>query len=185
MASITTILGTDSLASSRIVINDNFASVNDEVEDIAGLLDVSNQTLTITGNINAAGATLASGGSNLLVVNTSNIIASLPVILEDSVEVGGGLTHAISAVSAMPAANSYTKSTYVLDGAVLTGVNTIADGDAGQTVTFIADGDVTLDQNDIAGATTNVTVLNNGSITLRFYNNDWYVISYANATVNF
>ena len=53
MASITTILGTDSLASSRVVLNDNFSSLNDEIVEIGTLLNVATQTLTLSGDINA------------------------------------------------------------------------------------------------------------------------------------
>ena len=177
MASITTILGTDSLASSRIVLNDNFAAINDQVEDLATLLNDSTQTLTLTGNVNAAGLSLASGGSNLLVVNSSDVTASVPVTLEDSLVLEGGLRHSVDAVSVMPAANTYTKSTYVLDGSTLTGVNVVADGDNGQTVTFIAaNGTITLDTTNIAGATS-LAIAGNGSVTLRYYNNSWYVVS--------
>ena len=176
MASITTILGTDSLASSRIVLNDNFAAINDQVEDLATLLNDSTQTLTLTGNVNAAGLSLASGGSNLLVVNSSDVTASVPVTLEDSLVLEGGLRHSVDAVSVMPAANAYTKSTYVLDGSVLTGANVVADGDNGQTVTFIADGAITLDTTNIAGATS-LAIADNGSVTLRYYDNSWYVVS--------
>ena len=176
MASITTILGTDSLASSRIVLNDNFAAINDQVEDLATLLNDSTQTLTLTGNVNAAGLSLASGGSNLLVVNSSDVTASVPVTLEDSLVLEGGLRHSVDAVSVMPAANTYTKSTYVLDGSVLTGANVVADGDNGQPVTFIADGAITLDTTNIAGATS-LAIADNGPVTLRYYNNSWYVVS--------
>lgn len=185
MASITTILGTDSLASSRVVINDNFASINDQVGDIAGLLDVSTQTLSLTGNVNAKELSLVNGGSSLFQVNTSDITASLPLTVEASLILKGGLEHSIAQAQIMPAANDYTKSTYVLDGAALNTPNTVNVAPDGQTVTFIADGSVTIDATGIAGVTANIVISDNGTLTLRCYNSLWYVVSYANAAVTY
>ena len=184
MASITTILGTDSLASSRIVLNDNFASINDEVGDITTLLDVNLQNLTLTGGVSASTLTL----TGKLVVNSSDIIASLPLTVEDSLILTGGLQHSVAQAAVMPAANSYNKSTYLLDGATLTGVNVLTDGDNGQTVTFIAEnGSITIDTSLglVAGASTssNIVIAQNGTLTLRFYAGLWYVVSYFNALV--
>lgn len=179
MASITTIIGTDSLASSRIVLNDNFASINDEVGDITTLLDVNLQNLTLTGGVSASTLTL----TGKLVVNASDITASLPLTVEDSLILTGGLQHSIAAAAQMPAPNSYTKSTYVLDASSLGGVNLVADGNEGQTVTFIANGAIVLDYSSIAGTLVNINIADNGSLTLRFYNNLWYIISYFNATI--
>jgi len=185
MASITEILGTDSLASSRIVLNDNFASINDQVLDIAALLDVSTQNLTLTGNVNAKELSLVNGGASSFKVNTSDIVASLPVTVEDSLILEGGLKHSVAPAQVMPAANDYTKSTYVLDGALLNTPQVVNAGDEGQTVTFIAAGNVTIDNTDIAGVAANIIIANNGTLTLRFYNSSWYVVSHANATVTY
>jgi len=190
MASITTLLSTDSLSSSRIVLNDNFAAINNEVNEIAGLLDVSAQTLTLTGSINAGSLNVAvSGGSNLFVVNSSDIIASVPVTLEDSLVLEAGLSHSISnGITTMPAANSYAKTTYIVDASVLSGINAVAAGNDGQDVTFIAaNADFTIDSTNIAGVTQNIIVATNGTVTLRYSvaNSLWYVISYANANVQF
>lgn len=183
MASITTLLGTDSLASSRIVLNDNFASINDDLIEVRDLLDVSSQTLTLTGDVNAKQLNLKNGGANLFIVNTSDITASLPFTMEDSLILGAGLEKSVAAVAAMPTANTYAKSTYVLDASVLTGTNVVADGNAGQEVTFIASaGVITIDPTNIAGATA-VSITMNGTLTLRFYNGLWYIISYFNSTV--
>ena len=190
MASITTLLLTDSLSSSRIVLNDNFAAINNEVNEIAGLLDVSAQTLTLTGSINAGSLNVAvSGGSNLFVVNSSDIIASVPVTLEDSLVLEAGLSHSISnGITTMPAANSYAKTTYIVDASVLSGINAVAAGNDGQDVTFIAaNADFTIDSTNIAGVTQNIIIATNGTVTLRYSvaNSLWYVISYANAIVQF
>jgi len=187
MASITTLLGTDSLASSRIVLNDNFASINDDLIEVRDLLDVNSQTLTLTGDVNAKQLNLRNGGVNLFTVNTSDITASLPFTMEDSLIVGAGLEKSIAAVAVMPTASAYAKSTYVLDGTALTGTNLVADGNAGQEVTFIGSNLVnsaviTIDPSNIAGATA-VSIAINGTLTLRFYNGMWYIISYFNTTI--
>lgn len=185
MASITTLLGTDSLASSRIVLNDNFASINDDLIEVRDLLDVSSQTLTLTGGVNAKQLNLKNGGANLFIVNTSDIIASLPFTMEDSLILTAGLEKSVAAVAAMPTANAYAKSTYILDASAsgLTGTNVVADGNVGQEVTFVASaGVITIDPTNIAGATA-VSIALNGTLTLRFYDGLWYVISYFNSTV--
>ena len=86
MASITTLLATDSLASSRIVINDNFNALNTEIVDVTDLLDPTSQTLSISGGIQAGGLTLANGGSNLfsvsLLITTGRLYSCRPSIIE-------------------------------------------------------------------------------------------------------
>jgi hypothetical protein len=183
MASITTLLGTDSLASSRIVLNDNFASINDALIEVRDLLDVGSQTLTLTGDVNAKQLNLKNGGANLFIVNTSVITASLPFTMEDSLILEAGLEKSVAAVSAMPTTGAYAKSAYILDAGILTGTNVVAAGNAGQEVTFIASaGVITIDPSNIAGVTA-VSIANNGTLTLRFYGALWYIISYFNSTV--
>jgi hypothetical protein len=190
MASITTILGTDSIASSRVVINDNFSSINDQVLDIADLLDVSSQTLTLTGNINAKELNLVNG-SSLFKVNASDIVASVPLTVEKELVLQGGLVNSItggatgSGITSMPAVNDYTKSTYVLDGSQLNTPNIVQAGADGQSVTFIASGIIEIDDDNIAGVTTNIVISDNGTLTLRCFGGNWYVIAYSNAVVTY
>lgn len=188
MATITTILGTDSLSSSRIVINDNFTAINDQVEDLANLLDVSSETLTLTGTVNAAGISLASGGTNRLIVNGSGITLGLETTVEDTLILNAGLRHSVttSAITAMPAAQSYALSTYIIDGtagAIAAGANVVEAGEEGQNITLIADGDdVEIDVTNITGPTA-VTILQNGTLTLRWHDGAWYIISSFNCTI--
>jgi len=188
MASITTLLITDSLSSSRIVINDNFAALNDELTDIAGLLDVSSQTLTLIGALNGGSLNIVSGGSNVFSATSSDVIAAVPVTLEDSLTLEGSMMHSISAgITTLPAVNSYLKTTYIIDSTAFTGAQVINAGNDGQNVTFIADGgDFTIDVTNIAGATS-LVIHDNGTLTLRYSsaNSLWYIISSANADVNF
>ena len=185
MASITTILGTDSLASSRILINDNFSSLDDNLDQVTGLLNVQTQSLALTGSVSASELNLTNGGSNLFVVNTSNITASLPVTLENTLILEGGLRHSVAAVSAVPTAGNYEKSTYLLDASGLAQPLVFPAGDDGQEVTIIADGsNVQLDVNNIAGPTA-ATILPNGTLTMRYYNGLLYLISDVNCTLTF
>lgn len=181
MASITTLLATDSLASSRIVLNDNFAALNDELSDIAGLLDVSAQTLTLTGSISGGSLALA----NVLTANSAGINAAVPFTAEAAVILEEGFRHSIvSPATAMP--TTYTATTYVLDGTQLSNVQ-IQPGNAGQEVTFIAEGAdilVNMANSSIAGAT-GITILQNGTLTLRYVGSFWYIISDVNCTITF
>jgi len=182
MASITTILNTDSLASSRIVLNDNFAAINDQVGDLAALLNVTAQSLTLTGGVNASSLSLSNGGSNLLLVNSSDVIASVPVTLEDSLTLEAGFVDSVSTVSDLPAANLWTKTTYVLDQA-WTGALSAADH--GQTITLIAQSGIITVTSGVNGITSNLVIQTNGSATLRYVDSAWYLLSYVNAAVTF
>jgi hypothetical protein len=185
MASITTLLATDSLASSRIVINDNFNALNTEIVDVTDLLDPTSQTLSISGGIQAGGLTLANGGSNLFSVSNTDVIANVDFTAEGTVILEEGFRHSIVSATTMPAANQYIATTYVLDATALTGTNVLAAGDAGQEITLIADGgQIVLDATNIAGATA-ATILSNGTLTLRYVGSFWYIISQVNCTVTF
>jgi len=184
MASITTILATDSLASSRIVLNDNFSALNDELTDVTSLLDPSNETITLSGAGQFSTLNVVSGGANRFVVNASDIVSSLPHTMEDELILENALRHSIiSGATSMPA--TYEATTYVLDATALTGTNIVAAGDEGQEITLIADGgSVTIDPANIAGATA-IGINDNGTLTLRFHNTLWYIISDVNCTITF
>lgn len=181
MATITQILGTDSLSSSRIVLNDNFAAINDQVEDIAGLLDVNTQTLTLTGNLNADGIQLTSGK---FTVNSSTITLGLETTVGNTLILNGGLRHSVtpSIVTAMPT-NGYSFTTYRLDAEDIE----IANGDAiGQEITLFAEvggTNILNASNNIAGVTS-VSVAENGTLTLRYISEGlWCIISSFNCTI--
>ena len=61
MATITTILCTDSVSSSRVTLNDNFAALNQELADISALLDVLNETITLSGLAKFGSLNIANG----------------------------------------------------------------------------------------------------------------------------
>lgn len=181
MATITQILGTDSLSSSRIVLNDNFTAINDQVEDIAGLLDVNTQTLTLTGNLNADGIQLTSGK---FTVNSSAITLGLETTVGNTLILGGGLVHSVtpSEVTSMPT-TGYALDTYKLavDDITISNANRI-----GQEITlFAASGNtnITNAETNIAGVTS-VFINENGTLTLRYIDTDlWCIISSFNCTI--
>ena len=181
MASITTILGTDSLSSSRIVLNDNFQQMNDELISIGNLLDVSTQTLTLIGAVAASQLNI----SGVLSADSTSVVVSKPMTINGALTLEDGLIYSVStgAVTEMP--SIYTKSTYILDGATLNGINIVLAGTEGQSVTFIADGATQIDATNIAGVSANFTILDNGTLTLRQVNSLWYVISHTNTDLTF
>lgn len=188
MANITTLLGTDSLSSSRIVINDNFAAVNDQIEDVASLLDVDTQTLELTGNVNAAGISLTSGGTNRFIVNASGITLGLETTIGDTLILNNGLRHSVtsSAITTMP--SSYNFTTYFIDATateIATGANIVEAGNEGQEITLIAEGgdvDINVTASSIIGPTS-LTIKENGTLTIRCHDNKWYIISSFNCTI--
>lgn len=186
MASITTILGTDSLASSRIVLNDNFASINDELEDVTGLLDVASQDLTLTGAVSSKRLSVSDGG-NLLSVNLqTGLTVGVSSIFEGSLTLEGGrITIPETATTDLPAANDYQSEVYMLTATPAD--NTIKDGDNGQMVTFIntSGAAVTL-TGQVSGAAATIAIDPNGSISLVFDggSSSWYITAERLVTVS-
>lgn len=182
MANLTTILGTDSLSSSRIVINDNFSLLNTELSDISDALNTSAGTLTLTGNITGATLTVASG----FVVSSSQITMSLDTVFEKAIVLENGLQHSFSGLITT-APTSYEYTTYLFDASVLSGTLALAAGNDGQEITILADEELEIDVTNIYSATA-VTVGAGGAITLRYLNSTygWAIISATpNCTVTY
>jgi len=169
MASITTILGTDSVSSSRIVLNNNFAALNDEFADIANLLNTTTQVLTLTGLIT---------GGTLKIKNTSNVETfkvndataevNVPTTFNQDVVLGNSLTHSVTYVTpTLPVTYNYT--TYILDAGELAGVNTLENANNGQEITLIADGSgIIINNTNLVGPAADVVMANGGTLTLRY-----------------
>ena len=181
MASITQILGTDSLSSSRIVLNDNFQQMNDELISIGNLLDVSTQTLTLTGSVTASSLII----SNVLTADSTSVQVLKPMTVGGVLTLEDGLIYSVSTGSVTLMPTIYTKSTYVLNGTVLNTINQVVLATDGQCVTFIAEGDVDIDASNIAGVSLNIKITDNGTLTLRQVGMLWYVISHANTDLVF
>ena len=176
MASITTILGTDSVSSSRIVINNNFAALNQDLADIQAFLNTTNQTLTLTGQIQG-GTLRINNGVDLLKVDAAEVNVNLPIKLNQNTYIEKGLMHNVyyNAID-LPLANAYTYTTYVLDATNIFWANTqlLTAAEDGQEVTFIANGGtqpIKFNQSNILGPTAIVQILTGGSLTLRYIAN--------------
>ena len=72
MANITEILGTDSVSSSRPIINSNFELLNDELASVTALLNPTTLTLSGLASVSTSSLTVAQGGINLLLIIWTN-----------------------------------------------------------------------------------------------------------------
>lgn len=199
MASITTILGTDSVSSSRIVINNNFNAINAELGNFAAVLNTTNQTLALTGEVKGGSLRVNNGTIDTFLVSTVDITANVEAIFNAKVTLGGALVLKIEdGVTNIPT-TGYGASTYILDATDVAFSNPIALSAAedGQQITFIADGTptyvgsvlplvVAFDTTNIAGPSV-VEIGENGSITFVYSatNSMFYVVSAMNATVTY
>lgn len=199
MASITTILGTDSVSSSRIVINNNFNAINAELGSFAAVLNTTNQTLALTGEVKGGSLRVNNGTIDTFLVSTVDITANVEAIFNAKVTLGGALVLKIEdGVTNIPT-TGYGASTYILDATDVAFSNPIALSAAedGQQITFIADGTptyvgsvlplvVAFDTTNIAGPSV-VEIGENGSITFVYSatNSMFYVVSAMNATVTY
>jgi hypothetical protein len=187
MASITTILGTDSVSSSRIVINNNFNALNTELGTIAALLNTTTQTLSLTGEIKGGTLRINNGLIDTFKVTSTNIIAEVAATFNQKVTLENALILNIEAGVINIPTTGYTASTYILDAtnAIFTSPILLPIAEDGQELTFIADGGLIIfDVTNIAGATT-VELADNGSITFRYSvtNSLFYVVSSANTNL--
>jgi hypothetical protein len=187
MASITTILGTDSVSSSRIVLNNNFAALNGELANIASLFNTTSQTLSLTGQITGGSLSITNSGIEAFKVNNTEVISNVSATFTKEVVLGNALIHSVydNAIS-LPLALAYDKTTYVLNAIVLSTTILLAAADEGQEITLIAEGgSITLDKTNIVGPSQNVVILQNGSITLRYISGNFYIVSAVRCTITY
>jgi hypothetical protein len=191
MASITTILGTDSVSSSRIVINNNFASLNNELADISVALNADNGTLTLGGLISGGTLKISSNGGDLFRVNETNVKVNLPIEFDNNVIIKRGIIQQVQSiklsVASLPSAGTpYNSSTYLLDASDFSNVISLSAAEEGQEITLIpVEESIILDNTNIFGPTQNVIILQNGSITLRYISGDFYIVSAVNCTITY
>lgn len=179
MANITLILGTDSVSSSRVTINDNFSNINAELADIAGVLDTTNETITLAGAAAFGALNVASGK---LVVNNTAVNTTVALNVGGRLTANADVKYSIKKIgplyntSDLPAANSFLHSTYVIDSSVITSA-TVNLGDEGQEITIISSGGtVGLSVSNISGVTS-IDLLDKATITLRFVDGMWHIVS--------
>jgi hypothetical protein len=184
MANITLMLGTDSVSSSRLVINNNFTALNEELAAIAALFNTEQQTIVLSGKITASLLRINNGTIDTLLVNAADIVANLPIIANSSVTLNNALVCKIETnVSLLPVADSYQSTTYVLAGQLFPNPILLTDAIEGQTLTFIVeDEEVTFNTTNINGVSS-VTVPVAGSITLTMVGGAFYIVSNTSNTV--
>lgn len=185
MASITTILGTDSVSSSRIVINNNFNALNSELADIASLLNTTTQTLSLNGEVKGGTLKVNNGTIDTFKVTTTELIANVESTFNQRAFFNKGFAASIEDnVQTLPT-GGYDAATYVLDAPQFSAPIVLSDAENGQEIVLIpSGGDIDLDVTNIAGATS-INVMDGGSITLRYstITDLFYVISAMNSTV--
>ena len=179
MANITTILGTDSISSSRIVLNDNFTAVNSELTTLSSLFNATYTNLTLTDTVTAAKFYIASG----LSINSTSCTITPATTFDGSIKLNNGFQHSWgAAISTAP--TTYTLSTYQWDASVSNSW-TLAAGASGQEITVIAKNagmTIPLAASNIANGgagNSNITIAQDANVTLRYISNNWYVIGYS------
>ena len=181
MATITTILGTDSLSASRVTLNDNFAAINAELVQVTALLDPT--TGNLTGVVDAEVETLLVDGGNAAEFATTGNTLTAPTEVDGAIQFNGEVAYDVETIAATgsePAANAFVSSTYVITSSGFPGSFILNAGNAGQQITLIADGgSVTVDPTYmvLSGGATTVTMAQNGTLTLRYVGTGWYVVS--------
>ena len=183
MASITQILGTDSLSSSRIILNDNFSALNSELSNVAALLNTTAQTLTLSGNISARSIILNNGSGDTFTVSTTEATFNVETSFDANINVKKGITYSVlggtSPVVALPGDNAWEHSTYIIDSTAFTStIVTLSTAEEGREITLIpSGGSIDFDFSNIAGESTNITLPEDKTLTLRYIGSFWYVIS--------
>jgi hypothetical protein len=189
MANITEILGTDSLSSSRITINGNFSSLNDELGDIASILDTTTATISGLSSITTESITVQNGGTLILLGNTNIVQVGVAAEFDAEVTLGGRyIKNGVSGSAATPinaitnpinpAAGEFTS--YIVNSNVILPV-----GLEGQEITLINESSsaiVVAGTGNILGAQSLQLDGVNSTVTLRFIGSKWYIISQAGAT---
>jgi hypothetical protein len=175
---VTEILGTDSLSSSRITLNDNFTSLEDEITNLKGYLDPSALTLSgvtvSTSQLTVGTSIINASSATVTVATTISANATLGASVIKS-GIGGTST---SGLTSLPA--SIADSTYFVDAT--SQIALASSSVVGQEITLIAQVAGDIEATNIAGATT-VTLALNGTLTLRSDGTSWYIISSYGATI--
>jgi len=189
MANITEILGTDSVSSSRPIINTNFELLNDELASVISLLNPTTQVLSGVSNITTAAITVSQNNLNLLQVNGNGGVINTDFAFNNAITMGGkviksGVVGTTVAPTATLQLTTLEASTYFVDAAF-----TLPSGDDGQEVTVIVGSTASAAVSILTGAgvTLGATSISldaaNSSVTLRCFSDKWYVVSSHAATI--
>ena len=191
MANITEILGTDSVSSSRPVINSNFELLNDELASITALLDPTTSTLSNVASISTSALTLTSGGSAIASITTGGASFSVATTFSADLKISGkliknGIVGSYGVPSAVTAPVAITATTYFVEN----GFTLPAATAEGQEVTIINRSAVAIDIQTAVGVDLSVSSIQldgaptvNATVTLRCFENRWYVIGSYGTTI--
>lgn len=190
MANITQILGTDSLSSSRPVINSNFQLLNDDIADIQALLDPTNATITGITSATVAALTVLNNTTNIATFTISGIDLDVDVEIAARTTMAGeimktGVEGSVASPTTTTSPSSLSESTYFVN----TNFN-LPVGIQGQEVTIInvLNSSVTVQVQGGLGISLGATSISldglNSTVTLRYIVDVWYVISSHAATIS-
>ena len=181
MANITTILGTDSVSSSRVTINDNFAAINADLANIEALLDTTNETITLTGAGSFGSLAI---GTNKVTISPTAMISAVPTTVNATLTFGADEIKSVSNIATgdLPLANQFVNNIYNITGAGITSVNLNA-GNPGQAITIVASaGAVSVSTTNIAGITS-LSIAQFGAVDLKFIGTTWYIVGQHGCTI--
>lgn len=190
MANITEILGTDSVSSSRPIINTNFELLNDELASVIALLNPTTQVLSGVSNITTEAITVSQNNLNLLQINGNGGVINTDFTFNNAIAMGGkviksGAVGTNVAPTATLSPTTIEASTYFVDADF-----TLPSGDDGQEVTVIVASTASAAVAILTGAgvtlggATSISLDGaNSTVTLRCFSDKWYVVSSHVATI--
>lgn len=90
---VTEILGTDSISASRIVINDNFAILRDEVNSIQTYLDTNAGTIDGLNSLETLNLSVGQPGNYVLEASLNNINLNIDTVLNGNITIDGTISN--------------------------------------------------------------------------------------------
>jgi len=188
MANITEILGTDSVSASRPVINTNFELLNDEIASIMAYLDPTTGILSGVINVTTQELNISAGGSSIATINSSGATFDVDTTFNGATIMDGKIIKS-SAVCSTSTATTNNAPTSIAAANYFVNANfTIPAGDEGQEVTLFNIGSTSISVIAAAGVSLAATSIAlddaNSSVTLRCFNNTWFVVGSHIATIS-
>lgn len=177
---VTEILGTDSLSSSRVTLNNNFLDLQDEIVDLKALLNP--QTNTLSGvDITATSITISgSPGTSVLGDATATTLeVDAETNLKGAIRKTGTSTSAANLTTTLPV--TLADSTYFVDCA---NQLTLQPGQEGQEITLICGGAGAVQANLVGGATSINMDAVGSTLTIRYFDTTWYIIGSHACTIS-
>lgn len=174
---VTEILGTDSLSSSRVTLNDNFNALQDEIVDLKALLNPATNALT---GVDATLLSLVvSGATTLAATTAASASVTGETSLGGSVIKSGSYQDIATPSATLPA--TLADYNYFVD---CSGTLALVAGSEGQEITLVAGATGPVDATSVAAAT-NIALNSVGStLTLRYLGTSWYIIGSHDATIS-